>query len=124
MAKDIQGQKGLRLTLCTPAIFAKGFLPAWLDEKTLIGTLPSTSISVRLRAAAIERWLPVSGWDLQQYAPKAMRKAVAAGAVYWFELLSENADGIEALAFSSISDHPQDQKDGFGIVNIAPWQAV
>ena len=53
-----------------------------------------------------------------------MRKAVAAGAVYWFELLSENADGIEALAFSSISDHPQDQKDGFGIVNIAPWQAV
>ena len=124
LAKDIQGQKGLRLTLCTPAIFAKGFLPAWLDEKTLIGTLPSTSISVRLRAAAIERWLPVSGWDLQQYAPKAMRKAVAAGAVYWFELLSENADGIEALAFSSISDHPQDQKDGFGIVNIAPWQAV
>ena len=79
---------GLTLTLLTPALFEKGWLPGWLDSQTLTGTLPHTNLKVKLRATAIDRWLPVSGWDLQQHVPKAMRKAVAAGAVYWFEIQS------------------------------------
>ena len=49
-----------------------------------------------------------------------MRKAVAAGAVYWLETLTP-ADHIAALAFTAISDDPQTQRDGFGIVSIAAW---
>ncbi len=118
---EIEQARGLQLTLLTPAIFSNGYLPAWLEEETLTGILPQTSIKVRLKACAMDRWLPVSGWDLHQKKPKAMRKAVASGAVYWFEVLEGDISSIANLYFSSISDQLQDQKDGFGIVAIAPW---
>ena len=114
---------GLRLTLLSPAIFGGGYLPAWIDPISKEGVLPHSQVKVRLRAVAMDRWLPVSGWDLDQNKPKAMRKAVAAGAVYWFELLEGSAQGIENCIFNSISDNDQDQRDGFGIVGISHWQA-
>lgn len=46
---------GLMLTLLTPALFDKGWLPGWLDSQTLTGTLPHTNLQVKLRAAAIDR---------------------------------------------------------------------
>ncbi len=122
LVEDIKQQGGLRLTLLTPAIFANGWLPSWLDQTTLEGVLPHTNIKVKLRAVAADRWLPVSGWDLNQHKPKAMRKAVAAGAVYWFECCSDDLDNIHQIAFQSISDQEQDKLDGFGIVSVAAWQ--
>lgn len=119
LAATINASRGLRLTLLTPAIFQHGWRPGWLDD-TLHGTLPHTDIRVRLHACAIERWQPVSGWDMHHHRPKATRKAVAAGAVYWLETLTP-ADHIAALAFTAISDDPQTQRDGFGIVSIAAW---
>ncbi len=121
LSVEIEQAGGLQLTLLTPAIFSNGYLPAWLEEETLIGTLPHTSIKVRLKACAMDRWLPVSGWDLHQKRPKAMRKAVASGAIYWFEVLEGDLSSIERLYFSTISDQHQDQKDGFGVVLVAPW---
>ena len=117
----IQKNNGIKLTLLTPAIFENGYLPAWLDEQTLTGTLPYTNIKVTLKACAMERWIPVSGWDMQQHKPKAMRKAVAAGAVYWFEILAGDITELTNLMMQTISDHSQDRKDGFGVVTIAPW---
>lgn len=122
LSQRIQEQKGLRLTLLSPAIFKRGYVPAWLDEDSLEGILPHSQTKVRLKATAIERWLPVSGWDLHQNKPKPMRKAVAAGAVYWFEVLGD-VKGIEHTIFNSICDEAQDQRDGFGMVSIAPWSA-
>lgn len=118
---DIKANGGLLITLLTPAIFANGFLPAWLDPTTLEGTLPQSTTNVRLKAAAVDRWQPVSGWDLQHFKPKAMRKAVPAGAVYWFELLSPEVDASSAW-LSCISDDPQDCRDSFGVAIIHPWQ--
>ena len=115
---------GLMLTLLTPALFEKGWLPGWLDSQTLTGTLPHTNLQVKLRSAAIDRWLPVSGWDLQQHAPKAMRKAVSAGAVYWFEIQSGNPDELSQAQWQSFSDNEQDRRDGFGIGLIGPWQSI
>ena len=112
---------GLTLTLLTPALFHKGWLPGWLDSQTLTGTLPHTNLQVKLRATAIDRWLPVSGWDLQQHAPKAMRKAVAAGAVYWFEIQSGNTAELAQAQWQAFSDNGQDCRDGFGIGLIGPW---
>ncbi|MDO4879610.1 MAG: type III-B CRISPR module-associated Cmr3 family protein [Neisseria sp.] len=115
---------GFTLTLLTPALFAKGWLPGWLDGATLTGTLPKTALQVRLCAAAIDRWLPVSGWDLQQHTPKAMRKAVSAGAVYWFEIQSGNPAELAQAQWQAFSDKGQDRRDGFGIGLIGPWQGI
>ena len=67
----------------------------------------------------------MSGWDLAQYKPKAMRKAVAAGAVYWFAVEGDIPKNLhELLCFKPLSDDTQDQKDGFGLMLPAAWQAV
>lgn len=124
--QNVQLQKGFKLTLLTPSIFQKGYLPAWLDQETLTGTLPnSPHIQVALKAVAVDRWLPVSGWDLQQWKPKAMRKAVAAGSVYWFEILSGTMtqQDIDHFWFKNLTDDLQDQKDGFGLTMITAWSA-
>lgn len=126
LAQEVNAKKGLKLTLLTPAIFAKGYLPQWLDSKTLRGICPLIpNVTLTLRAVAIDRWLPVSGWDLAQYKPKAMRKAVAAGAVYWFAVEGDIPKNLhELLCFKPLSDDTQDQKDGFGLMLPAAWQAV
>lgn len=120
---QIRQARGLRLTLASPAILGGGHLPAWLDADTLEGVPPDCpGLRLKLRAAAIERWLPVSGWDLATNKPRAMRKAVAAGAVYWFELMDEPPAGfVDTLWFGSVSDHPQDRRDGFGLALPAAW---
>lgn len=124
LSAQIRTNKGLCLTLLTPAIFAQGYLPAWIDPNTLQGRLPQLpSLELKLRAVAIERWLPVSGWDLAQWKPKAMRKAVAAGAVYWFEVLGDVPNNLhEALWLTALADDAQDQRDGFGLVLPTAWQ--
>jgi CRISPR-associated protein Cmr3 len=123
LAARIRAQGGLRLTLATPAIFSGGHLPGWLDARTLIGAPPDCpDLSLQLKAVAVERWLPVSGWDLAAGKPRAMRKAVASGAVYWFAVQGElPADFVERLWLQPISDHPQDRLDGFGLALPGPW---
>ncbi|EEZ72117.1 type III-B CRISPR module-associated protein Cmr3 [Neisseria cinerea] len=115
---------GFTLTLITPALFEQGWLPGWLDKESLTGILPHTGLQVRLRATAIDRWQPVSGWDLQKHAPKAMRKAVNSGAVYWFEILGGNPAEIAQAQWQAFSDSRQDCLDGFGIGLVAPWQNI
>ena len=124
LAVQVRADKGIKLTLLTPAIFGAGYLPAWLDPISLEGELPhSGGLRVRLKACAIERWQAVSGFDLQLWKPKVMRKAVAAGAVYWFEVLGEVADTLhQSLWFAAVSDDAQDQRDGFGMVLPAAWK--
>jgi CRISPR-associated protein Cmr3 len=127
LAKQVSKKRGLKLTLVTPATFKQGYLPDWVNAQTLTGYLPKyPSLKLKLCAVIIERWLPVSGWDLAQRKPKAMRKAVAAGAVYWFKVLEgETPDNLhEILWLSSISDDAQDQRDGFGLVLPAAWQPI
>lgn len=121
---EIKKAQGIKLTLLTPAIFGNGYLPAWLDEATMQGTLPHTTIQVQLKACSMDRWIPVSGWDMQEHSPKAVRKAVAAGAVYWFEIMSGDPQELTELMMQSVSDDQQDQHDGFGIVSIAPWAKI
>lgn len=125
LTAEVRKAGGLRLTLITPAIFAGGYLPGWLDASTLEGTPPSCpGLRVKLQAVAIDRWVPVSGWDLAAWKPKAMRKAVAAGAVYWFSVIGEAPDNLESLWLAPLSDDSQDNRDGFGMATAAAWQPV
>ena len=134
LTQEINTKKGLKITLLTPAIFEKGYLPQWIDADSLTGICPLLpNVTLTLRAVAIDRWLPVSGWALSykdqdgqiKQKPKAMRKAVAAGAVYWFTVEGNIPKNLhELLWLKPLSDDTQDQKDGFGLMLPAAWQAV
>jgi len=122
-------QGGLRLTLLTPALFAGGHLPGWLNTKTESGRLSGQppgcpGLTLTLRAIAAHGWQPVSGWDLAKQQPRAARKALKAGAVLWFTLdhpAQLSAEALRPLWTQALSDDPQDQCDGFGLALPAAW---
>ena len=124
LLKKINDANGFRLTFLTPCIFANGYLPTWLDATTKKGVLPHTDTTVSLKACAIDKWQPVSGWDSILWKPKAMRKAISSGSVYWFALDRElSMADLEQMLYHVWSDDNQDKNDGFGSAIIAPWQA-
>jgi CRISPR-associated protein Cmr3 len=129
--------KGVRLTLVTPALFKYGWRPDWLDGN-LEGTPPGCSgLKLKLRAAALDRWQAFSGWDMQPNkshdkrpggAARAVRRMVPAGAVYWFEIVSNSkidataqAALIEKLWLTSLCDQDHDRRDGFGLAVPGVW---
>lgn len=124
-ADKINELNGFSLAFITPCIFAKGALPAWIDKDTLTGMLPDINIKVQLKAMAIDRWQAVSGWDSLQWKPKATRRAVAAGSVYWFEIVSGQFDlpTLQKLSRHIWSDNDYDKHDGFGSAVLSAWQA-
>lgn len=109
--ESIRQAGGLSLTLLTPGLFAAGWRPPELP-------------GLRLVAAALERWLPHSGWDLAKKQARAGRKLVPAGAVYWYAI--DDPTGIDDAALanlwlSPLGEHEQDCRDGFGLVLPQPW---
>ncbi|CAG8999677.1 MAG: hypothetical protein CENE_01656 [Candidatus Celerinatantimonas neptuna] len=115
---------GLIITFLTPTIFENGWLPGWLsDEQTLIGQLPGTDVTVQLRAAALDRWIPQSGWDLKNRQPRAAQKMIPAGATYWFECIGQSvtADVMQSLWMRNLCDDKQTNRNGFGLALPAPW---
>lgn len=125
---SIAAAGGLCLSLLTPALFAAGWRPDWLhaaNDGVLEGSPPDCSgVTLRLRAAALERWLPHSGWDLAAMKPRAGRKLVPGGAVYWFEIVAGDADALRPLWLGSVCDEAQDRRDGFGLSLIHPWRPL
>ena len=121
-ARDIRLTDKLRIVLATPAVFSKGWLPGWIDEKTLEGEVPNASLKVRLVSAVTGRWQPLSGWSYEDEAvgPKALRYAVPAGSVYFFERLGGEVK-LEDLWMRSVCDAPQDQRDGLGLALWGNW---
>lgn len=121
---QISAAGGFSLTLLTPALFAEGWRPVWLGTD-LQGTPPGCDgLRVKLRAAALERWQAHSGWDLASQHPRAGRKLIPAGAVYWFDIVEATEPALARLWFAAISDHKQDILDGFGLALPQPWQPV
>jgi CRISPR-associated protein Cmr3 len=113
---------GLSLTLLTSGLFGAGWRPTWFEEHSQAPPPEFTGLQLRLRAAALERWQPHSGWDLAGQRPRAARKLIPAGAVYWVELHAEPDDDIlRRLWLGSICDDLQDRRDGFGLTLPAPW---
>ncbi len=96
----------LRVLLLTPALFDAGATPG----EALLG-------GARLLAAAVGRPESVSGWDMEARGPRATRRMVPAGSVFWVEL-PQGADAnawAQARWLRSISDQEQDRRDGFGL---------
>ena len=125
---NLVGAKFVRMVLATPAIFGDGWKPGWLNDQ-LIGDVPDTKVKVQLVGASIERWKAVSGWSLQPHpetgkpGPKAIRRMVPAGGVYFFEVKGgEATDLVERCWLESVCDDEQERRDGFGLAAWGTWQ--
>lgn len=94
-----------RWVLTSPARFKRGWLPDFIEPDGT-GEFPETSVRVRLRAAAIDRPLAYSGWDLQAGragdraggGPRATRLFARPGSVYFFEVLGLAGEAAEEAA--------------------------
>jgi len=107
-----QNEKQFKMILTTPAIFTNGWLPEWIDKKTLEGDY--NGLQLKLLAAAIGKPVNIGGFDMKAKRPKAMYRAVPAGSVYYFEIAEGDINEVVAIFHQrSISDvYPE---KGFGV---------
>jgi CRISPR-associated protein Cmr3 len=105
--------KVFKLYLATPAIFKKGWIPDWINEKTFEGNYEG--IKLKLIACSVGKYKLIGGWDLANKRPKPMYKAVPAGSVYYFKILDDTpAEKIkEFFHLKNISDI--NSEEGFGL---------
>ncbi len=102
-----------KLYLLTPAIFKNGWLPEWIDEKTLVGDYHG----LKLVTASIGKTISIGGFDMKARKPKPMHRAVPAGSVYYFELMEgEIQTAFKLFNQQAISDYYSEQ--GFGIAYV------
>ncbi|WP_339066381.1 type III-B CRISPR module-associated Cmr3 family protein [Teredinibacter turnerae] len=115
----------IRLYLATPGLFDGGWLPGWLDKTTFTGCPPGIEggLKLTLRAVCSERWQPLSGWSLERdsWGPKAARRMVPAGSVYFFTCEQGDAAQLVPRWLSSVCDKAQDRNDGFGLALWGTW---
>jgi len=110
----LEGDK-FKLYLSTPAIFKNGWLPKWIDEKTLIGKYKG--LELKLLTASIGKPVHIGGFDMKARKPKPMCKAVPAGSVYYFEIKKGDIQkAVEIFNQFAISEFYQEQ--GFGIAYV------
>ncbi|MCX7719158.1 MAG: type III-B CRISPR module-associated protein Cmr3 [Candidatus Sumerlaeaceae bacterium] len=116
--------KRIRMVLATPALFAGGWKPAWLNDD-LEGTPPTASNDLKLKLVGVstERWVPVSGFSLENghLGPKVIRRLVPAGGVYFFEVVQGTAETLVDCWLESVCDQEQDRLDGFGLAVWGIW---
>lgn len=141
VANALANAKQVRMILSTPAIFQDGWKPGWLQnvDGQWIGRPPFHDPRIllpelRLCAAVVDRWLPISGWSYEsdpngkrpssKGGPKPMVKMVAAGAVYYFEVIKpEEGHTLSAAWMQPMSDTVENRNDGFGLAVWGIWKS-
>ena len=128
--------KFFKLYLATPALFAQGWLPDFIDPQTLTlkqdSLLAQRQFDVRLVSAAVGKPLSIGGWDLAKQCPKPMYKAVPGGSVYFCECLAgDMAELFELFHGSTVLQQCSGQDDlaqlaaiGYGFTLVGSWQPV
>ena len=114
-----------RMVLASPAIFAHGWRPGWLNDQ-LTGSPWKDVPELRLVGVCIQRWRAVSGWSSaalpgQPRGPKPVKRMVPAGGVYFFEVIGGSAAGLARGWLQPVSDDEQDRRDGFGLAAWGTW---
>ncbi|WP_027460540.1 type III-B CRISPR module-associated protein Cmr3 [Deinococcus murrayi] len=128
-----QDNPRLCFVLTSPALFAGGWKPGWLsltpgqarahDGAGLpAGVRELMAGGARLVGAAVGRRVPVSGWNLRENRPKAVRWAVPAGSVYFLEVPGAfDREKLLGAWLKPLSDDQDDQRDGFGCALWGVW---
>jgi len=127
----------IRMVLTSPAIFEHGWRPSWLDSDSLVGKPLGDGPTLKLVGVCIPRWRAVSGWAYAPHAedngrrrivphdrpgPKAIRRMVPAGGVYFFEKVDGDARVLATNGWlKPVSDAPHDCRDGFGLAVWGTW---
>jgi CRISPR-associated protein Cmr3 len=109
--------KQITMTLATPAIFRDGWRPGWLEKGSPTGDGPR----LNLVGVCIQRWRAVSGWSYKDKGPKAIRRVVPAGGVYFFKSESNDNSHLARLWLRAASDGEREQLDGFGLAVWGTW---
>ncbi len=110
--------------LLTPAIFANGALPGWIENnKVLLQPKingQKTAINADLLCCSVGNPIPISGWDSIENKAKPTLLAVSAGAVYYFKCTTaKDAKNLTlALNAKNRSDMLSEQGFGFGLTTI------
>ncbi|HMN95887.1 MAG TPA: type III-B CRISPR module-associated Cmr3 family protein [Phycisphaerales bacterium] len=145
VAKALVGAARVKLVLATMGLFSEGWRPGWLQEIDGGGASgpcwqgsprgrdgASLPVTLRLVSACVPRWVPISGWSLRDDAgawspgPRKARRAVPAGAVYFFDVVAGDpatlaADNGRGGWLESVADHERDRLDGFGLALWGVW---
>jgi len=113
----------IRMVLATPAVFDHGWWPGWLDASTLTGRPVGGGPTLKLVGVSHSRWKAASGWSLAPpRGPKAIRRMVPAGSVYFFQKIEGDGRALATNAWlNPLSDAPQDRNDGFGLAVWGSW---
>jgi CRISPR-associated protein Cmr3 len=119
--KSVAATGRCRILLATPGVFTAGWQPEWLLQAR-------EGVTPVLKAALVTRPETFSGWDYAanqgKGQPKATRRAVASGCVYWLELAgsgSQREAWVKSVWLESVSDVEQDRLDGFGLALVGVW---
>lgn len=125
----VQTSNRLCMVLTTPAVFEEGWKPGWLSRDPgpqMPAGLSAIRPYLKLVGAAVGRREAVSGWSLREGKPKAVRWAVPAGSVYFFEVdgsaPKEAREKLVDAWLSPVSDKQADQKDGYGAAAWGIWK--
>jgi len=102
---DIRGDK-VKLLLTTPAFFENMQTP---DIKI---------DGLELISAVSNGYENIGGWDLARHCPKAMKKAVKAGSVYYYKATQKALEKLKELNSLSF----QEQQSGMGKFLIGAWK--
>ncbi|MGH2533304.1 MAG: type III-B CRISPR module-associated Cmr3 family protein [Thermomicrobiales bacterium] len=123
LVQALEGETRLRLQLVTPAIFRTGWCPGWLTQRHRDrNPAQINGLGLKLRAAAVGRRVPISGWDLTNGCEKPVRYAAPAGSVYFFDVAEPlTAERITKLWLAPLSDGVYNREDGFGLVVPGVW---
>lgn len=103
---EMENDTAFKMYLTTPAIFKNGYYPIEIFEKA--------KVKVELITCAVGKPLKVGGFDMVKKQPKKMYRAVPAGSVYYYKLLSGNLGDLHSVV-SKHSICEQRGQEGYGI---------
>lgn len=110
----IENETTFKLYLTTPAIFKNGYYPTEIFEKA--------GVKVKLTTCTVGKSVNVGGFNMQktakeEFGPKVMYKAVPAGSIYYYKLISGHLKDLEnAIDTYNLCEERGHQ--GFGIAFI------
>ncbi|HPE61149.1 MAG TPA: type III-B CRISPR module-associated Cmr3 family protein [Thiolinea sp.] len=116
-----------KLVLLTPGLFAQGWLPDGIQQEGDHYWLKLDGFKARLACASISRAEIISGWDLEQWQPKAAERVVPSGSVYWFDQVQDDTAALDKLATEgwwtdTLDNATQSRRaEGYNRVLLAAW---
>ena len=132
LVQAIVGKDAFKVYLISPALFDQGWLPDHVDPKTYEWQI-LPDVTITLKAAAVGKFISISGWNLVKQMPRPMLRAVPSGSVYYFQSRTPFTEKsareiLEKVHFKSMMKNtPRIQSDfyrsaGFGLAAVGLWK--